>query len=180
MVFVFLAEGFEEVEALTPVDYLRRCGLTVKTIGLPGKTVRGARGITVVADGTMDDVTGERIELLVLPGGMPGAKNLEQSAPLQALLADSFQRDVPIGAICAAPSILGRMGLLAGRRVTCFPGFEEACRGAECTGAAVEIDGRLVTGRGPGAANEFAFALAEMLCGRERADELRASVQFRN
>lgn len=179
MVYVFLADGFEEIEALTPVDYLRRCEIEVQTIGVRGKMVRGAHGITVIADGTMYDVDVEKIEMIVLPGGMPGTLNLERSHLLQNVIDYCAEQKIPIGAICAAPSILGHKGLLDGKRATCYIGFEKELGNAEYTGAAVETDGCFITACGAGAANEFAFALAEYLLGKERAQKLAASVRWR-
>lgn len=178
MILVFLADGFEEIEALTPVDYLRRCELEVKTVGVRGKMVRGAHGITVLADLTMYDVDVDQVEMIVLPGGMPGTLNLEKSTLLKNLIAYCAEQEIPIGAICAAPTILGHMGLLQGRRATCFPGCEAELEGTTVTGAPVETDGIFITARGAGVANEFAFALAERMCGRERSDKLAESVRF--
>lgn len=178
MVYVFLADGFEEVEALTAVDYLRRCEIDVQAIGVRGKMVRGSHGITVIADGTMYDVDVEQIEMIVLPGGMPGTVNLEKSHLLQNVIDYCVEKQIPIGAICAAPTILGHKGLLDSRRATCFPGMEQELGKAVFTGNAAETDGIFITGRGAGAANEFAFALVEYLLGKERADTLAASVRW--
>ena len=122
MIYLFLADGFEEVEALTPVDYLRRCELEVKTVGVHGKMVRGSHGITVIADCTMYDVELDQAQMIILPGGMPGTLNLEKSRMLQGLIDLCTERNIPIAAICAAPSILGHKGLLEGKKATCFPG----------------------------------------------------------
>lgn len=176
MILVFLADGFEEVEALTPVDYLRRCELTVKTVGVRGKMVRGSHGITVIADLTMYDIIMEDIEMIVLPGGMPGTVNLEKSMLLQKIIDYCAQKQIPIGAICAAPSILGHKGLLKGRRATCFAGYDQELEGAEYTGSSVETDGNIITSRGPGTANQFAFALAEKMLGKEGASRLPQAV----
>lgn len=178
MVYVFLADGFEEVEALTPVDYLRRASAEVQTIGVRGKMVRGARGITVIADGTMYDVDVDKIEMIVLPGGLPGTTNLEKSALLQKLIAYCVEKELPIGAICAAPSILGHLGLLKGRRVTSYPSVKDELEGAEYTGAPTETDGPFITGLGAGAANQFAFALVRYLLGEEKAAEVAAAVKW--
>lgn len=178
MVLVFLADGFEEIEALTPVDYLKRCEVEVKTVGVRGKMVRGSHGITVVTDWTMYDIDVDQVEMIVLPGGMPGTLNLEKCALLRKLILHCAEHEIPIGAICAAPTILGHLGLLKGRNATCFPGFEPELEGARVTGSQTETDGNYITGRGAGAANEFAFALVEKLLGRARADHLRDSVCF--
>ena len=178
MIYVFLADGFEEVEALTPVDYLRRCELKVQTVGIRGKMVQGSHGITVLADATMYDVDLDQCEMIVLPGGLPGTLNLEKSHHLAKVIDYCVEHEIPIGAICAAPSILGHKGLLKGRKATCASGWEQELEGAEYTGSPVESDGIYITSRGAGAANQFAFALAERMAGKERADKLAASVRW--
>lgn len=177
MVYLFLANGFEEVEALTPLDYLRRCEVAVKTVAVgDNRLVTGSHGIPVMADLLLDEVDPTQMEMLILPGGMPGTLNLEASQPLQELLDDCAAQGKYIAAICAAPSILGHKGLLRGRRATCYTGFEDQLEGASFTGAAVERDGNIITARGAGVANQFAFCLAETLCGPERAQALKASI----
>jgi len=178
MVYVFLADGFEEVEALTPVDYLRRCGVTVRTVGVQGKTVQGSHGIPVLADATMHEVDMAVCQMIVLPGGVPGTPNLAASQLLADIIQECVERELPIGAICAAPSILGDRGLLAGRRATCANGWEEHLAGAVYTGAPVEEDGIYITSRGAGTANQFAFALARRLCGEDAEKTLRTKVRF--
>lgn len=178
MIYVFLDDGFEEVEALTPVDYLRRCELKVQTVGIRGKMVQGSHGITVLADATMYDVDLDQCEMIVLPGGLPGTLNLEKSHHLAKVIDYCVEHEIPIGAICAAPSILGHKGLLKGRKATCASGWEQELEGAEYTGSPVEADGIYITSRGAGAANQFAFALAERMAGKERADKLAASVRW--
>lgn len=178
MVYVFLANGFEEVEALTPVDYLRRCELDVKTVGIQGKMVRGSHGITLIADMTFYDVNLEEAQMIVLPGGLPGTTNLEGSRRLHEVIDYCVEKEIPVGAICAAPSILGHKGLLKGRTATCASGFEQELEGANVTGAPVEVDGNFITARGAGVANEFAFALVERLCGKERTEKLKGAVRW--
>lgn len=176
MIYVFLADGFEEVEALTPVDYLRRCELEVKTVGVTGRSVRGSHGITVLADILPEDIDPTAAEMIVLPGGMPGTLNLERAPIVQEMIDYCVNRQIPIGAICAAPSILGHKGLLEGKRATCYTGFEEQLTGAEVTGEPVEADGIFITARGAGVADRFAFKLVETLLSKERADLVRDSV----
>lgn len=179
MVAVLLAEGFETIEALTPVDYLRRAGAQVRTISITAeRTVLSSHHIPVVADGTLDDLAGEDIELLFLPGGLRGTQNLEASPAVQRLIDDCVAKGAFVAAICAAPSILGHKGLLSGKRATCYTGFEEALVGTVSTGAPVEADGQFITGRGAGVANQFAFALIQALFGAERAAEIRAQVLY--
>lgn len=176
MIYVFLADGFEEVEALTPVDYLRRCELPVQTVGVTGQTVRGAHGISVLADILPEEIDPAQTEMIVLPGGMPGTLNLERAEVVSDMIDYCVSRSIPIGAICAAPSILGHKGLLEGKRAACYTGFEEQLFGAEVTGAPVESDGLFITARGAGVADRFAFALIERLLSKERAELVRDAV----
>lgn len=176
MIYVFLADGFEEVEALTPVDYLRRCELSVQTVGVSGKLVRGSHGIVVQADILPDEIDPEKTQMIVLPGGMPGTLNLEQSEVVSDMIDYCVKKEIPIGAICAAPSILGHKGLLSGKRATCYTGFEEQLSGAQATGEPVETDGIFITARGAGVADRFAFALIERLISKERAALVRDAV----
>lgn len=177
MVYVFLADGFEEIEALTPVDYLRRCGLEVKTVSvMESRLVTGSHGIPVTADLTIEQVDRQGLQAVILPGGMPGTLNLEACGALQELIDYCAQQGILLGAICAAPSILGHKGFLKGKRATCYLGFEKELAGADYTGAPVERDGAVITARGAGVAGQFAFALAEALAGKEAADQLRAGI----
>lgn len=179
MIYVFLAEGFEEVEALTPVDVLRRAGRTVQTVGVTGSTVKGAHGIPVLADiEAKDIVLDEALEMIVLPGGMPGTLNLEKSDAVQKAIAYCAQNDRYIAAICAAPSILGHLGLLNGKHAVCYPGFEDALTGAEVLTRPTVTDGRFITGRGPGAAMDFALALTAAFNGAEYARGIGAQMVY--
>ncbi len=178
MICVFLAEGFEEIEALTPVDFLRRCELPVKMVGVGAPVATGSHGIPVVCDLTAADLALDEVEAVILPGGMPGTLNLKKSDVVQAAIRKCAAEGKVVAAICAAPSILGHMGLLAGRKATCFPGFEEQLVGAEVTGKPVEQDGVFITSKGAGTASQFAFALAERFCSPERAKALWESVQW--
>ena len=178
MVYLFLADGFEEIEALTPVDVLRRAGADVKTVSVSDSlTVHGAHGIDVTADIGISSVKADDASMYILPGGMPGTNNLYACGRLKELLLEGAEKGIYLAAICAAPSVLGRLGLLKGRKVTCYPGFEKYLDGAECTGAPVESDGRIITARGMGVALDFALALCAALKGEKAAGEIRASVQ---
>lgn len=177
MIYVFIAHGFEEIEAFAVVDILRRAELSVKTVGVGAKTITGAHGITVHCDMIDHMATSKGLEMVVLPGGMPGTLNLEKSDTVKAFIEHAVKNDLWLGAICAAPSILGHMGLLKGKSFTCFPGYEgeaqEASHKAEC----VVKDGKLVTGKGPGAAVDFSLALVECLCGADKSAAVRAALQ---
>ncbi|MGL4851207.1 MAG: DJ-1 family glyoxalase III [Phocaeicola sp.] len=178
-VYLFLAEGFEEIEAISPIDIMRRAGLKVKTVSiLPTKEVCGANGITITADCLFDEVTADGADMLVLPGGMPGATNLDAHAGLSALILNYAEAGKPLAAICAAPLVLGKRGLLAGKKATCYPGFENFLEGANYTAALVEKDGLFITGKGPGAAFAFAFAIVEELCGLEMVNQLKAGMMM--
>ena len=177
MVYVFLAEGFEEVEALTPVDVLRRCGVDVKTVGIGGKTITGSHKIPVTADLTENELTFDGLEAVILPGGMPGTLNLEKNQTVQQYLSYANSKELFICAICAAPSILGHNGMLTGLKATCFPGFEKDLLGAEVKSDLAVADGIFITGKGEGAAMEFALLIAENLCGKEVSEKTRKSLQ---
>lgn len=181
MVYLFLADGFEEIEALTPVDLLRRAGVAVTTVGVTGKTVTGSHGITVAADVSAEEAmaaldNGEAIEMIVLPGGMPGAATLDASEVVDTFIDAAEKANAYIAAICAAPMILGKRGLLNGKKATCFPGFEEHLHGAEYVSTHTVTDGRYITGQAMGAATEFALSLVKALKGEGAAEELRAAV----
>ena len=163
MVIVLLAEGFEELEALSPVDILRREGIDVKTVGIAGLDVKGAHGITVRADMTADEVDVAKVSAVVFPGGMPGSLNLDASPYADKFIAAATANGGHIAAICAAPLVLGRRGLLRGKNATCFPGFEGELAGANATGEAVVTDGNITTARDFRAAVAFGDELARIL-----------------
>lgn len=178
MVYVFLADGFEEIEAVTPIDILRRAGLEVVTLGVGGQVVRGSHGITVMADmDAAEAVPDERMEAVVLPGGMPGTLHLEKSEVVHSFLDYASAHGKVVAAICAAPSILGHKNLLNGKRAVCFPGYEKELFGAKLQNTAAEIDENTVTGCGAGAAQAFGFALVERLCDRQTRQKLEQAMQ---
>lgn len=178
MVAVFLADGFEEIEAVAPTDILRRAGVEVRIVGVGGRVVTGSHGIPLTADLTADALDPEKPEMIVLPGGMPGARNLERSDAVQRCIDAAARRGAWIAAICAAPFILGHRGLLRGRRAVCYPGYEPELAGAEIGGGPVCCDGRFITGNGPGAAFAFGLLLAGKLAGGEKAEEIRRGMQI--
>lgn len=177
---VFLGEGFEEIEALTVVDICRRCGLAVDMVSImEEQSVKGSHGIIVRADKGFSQADVPGYDMLVLPGGMPGTRNLEAHEGLMAQV-DSFYRDGKyIAAICAAPSILGHRGILKGRNACCFPGFESHLEGAHVTAGPVEISDHVVTSRGMGTAIDFALAIAGIFCGRDKAEEMAGTIVYR-
>ncbi len=176
MIYTLLAEGFEEIEALTPVDILRRAGLEVKTVGITEKTVTGSHGIPVTADIAPAEMT-DPIDLLILPGGMPGTTHLDEWEGMDALLARAHEQSARIGAICAAPMILGKRGYLRGRYAVCFPGFEKYLDGAKSSEGRVITDGAYTTAVGMGAAHEFAAELVSCLLGIDAAADIYTRTQ---
>lgn len=176
MIYVFLAEGFEEIEALAPLDLMRRAGLSVTTVGVGGRSITGAHGITVTADIADTDYADDTPEMIVLPGGMPGTLNLAASPVVTDAIHVATATDAPIAAICAAPSILGDMGLLRDKEATCYPGFEDRLAGATLSERRVVRDGKIITAAGMGVAVEFGLALVELFCGEQKAKELRHAV----
>ena len=180
-IFVFLADGFEEIEAITPIDVLRRAGLSVQTVSvMEEQIVVGAHGIPVVADKMFADIHLEDAEMLLLPGGLPGATNLDAHQGLSDMIMAFASEGKALAAICAAPLVFGNRGLLQGKKATCYPGFESYLTGAEYTAALVEIDGNFITAKGPGAAMDFAFAIVEKYCGIEKVNELKSGMMIKS
>ena len=179
--FIFLAEGFEEIEALTAIDVMRRGGINVKTVSITSALqVKGAHGVTVNADLLYDNTLFTDAKWLVLPGGMPGATNLYEFAPLKGLLRRQAESaEGRIAAICAAPAVvLGQLGLLKGHKATCYPGFEEMLAGAELQDAPVVVDGKFVLGNGPANALVWALNIVKQVQGLAKAEEVAAGMLF--
>lgn len=180
MVYLFLAEGFEEIEALTVVDVLRRAKVELCTVGIGSKNVSGSHSITVVCDKTDEEVgVFDDVEAVVLPGGMPGTLNLEQSNTVQSFIDFAVENNILIAAICAAPTILGHKGLLNGKKATCFPGYENDLIGATVTGGYVEKDGNIITAKGMGVSLDFALCVTQELTDKKTADRIKKSLQTR-
>ena len=176
MVYMFLANGFEEIEALCPLDLLRRARVEVTTVGIGGDMIRGAHGITVQADIPEGLYADAAPEMVILPGGMPGSKNLDESRTVDTALKVAARRGAYIAAICAAPMVLGHRGLLQGKEAICYPGFEKELTGAEISDKRVVRDGNIITAAGMGVALEFGLKLVEVLKGKNVADDLRSAV----
>ena len=177
MIYIFLADGFEEIEALCPLDILRRAGFDVKTVGVGGKyDIVGAHGISVRADIKDTEFCDNEPTLIMLPGGMPGTKNLDESKAVHYAIKDALSCGAYIAAICAAPSILGKMGLLNGKEAICFPGFEQYLTGAKLSDKKVVRDGKFITAAGMGVALEFGLCIVEALSGKEKADAIAAQI----
>lgn len=176
MVYLFLANGFEEIEALTPLDVLRRAGVPVTTVGVGGDSILGAHGIRVQADIPDTMYRDAAPDMIILPGGMPGSKNLDESRVVDTALRAAQRKGAYLCAICAAPMVLGKRGYLEGKRAVCYPGFEEYLTGATVTDARVECDGKVITAKGMGAALEFGLALVKELCGEDTAKQIGEAV----
>ncbi|MBE7042498.1 MAG: DJ-1/PfpI family protein, partial [Ruminococcaceae bacterium] len=169
-----LAEGFEEIEALTVVDYVRRAGIELKTVGVTGKIVTGSHGIPVTADLLPEETTVPN--MVVLPGGLPGTNYLNESEYVRSILTKCLEHGGMAAAICAAPSVLGGMGLLKGKTAICYPGFEEKLLGATISETPVVRDGAIITAKSAGVANQFAYAIISALTNQEKAEEIRNQV----
>lgn len=180
-VCVFLADGFEEIEGLTVVDILRRAGVETQMVSISeSRTVTGSHKIPVQADVCIGEAefSVSETELLVLPGGMPGTKHLGACEALTGLLVRFAQEGKKVAAICAAPSVLGDLGLLKGKKAACYPGFEDRLAGAEVVYEKVVVDGNVTTSRGMGTAIPFALALTEQLVSKEKADEIKKGIIY--
>jgi 4-methyl-5(b-hydroxyethyl)-thiazole monophosphate biosynthesis len=178
-VLVPLAPGCEELEAVTIIDLLRRAGIEVVSAGLAAGPVKASRGTVLLPDATLDDALKQDYDMVVLPGGMPGAKNLNEDPRVKALLHKMADSGKFTGAICAAPFVLAEAGLLAGKRATSYPGFVDKMNLPDVTSVhdPVVQDGKVITSRGPGTAMDFALALIEILSGRTKRDEVEAALQ---
>jgi len=177
MIYMFLADGFEEVEALCPLDILRRAGLEVTTVGIGKDTITGSHGITVQAD--IPDVLYRDAspDMIILPGGMPGSTNLDESKTVDAALRAGARKGAFLCAICAAPLVLGKRGYLEGKRAICYPGFEEYLKGATVNdGDTVVRDGNIITAKGMGVALDFGLELVRALKDDGTAEKIKASV----
>ena len=174
---VQLAEGFEEIEAVTIIDVLRRASFDVTVVSITKKLeVTGSHSIIIFADQLFKNVDYSLIDMIILPGGMPGATNLNNHAGLQEQILNFNKNNKPLGAICAAPIVFGNLGILKNKNATCYPGFENKLEGATITGNNIELAGNIVTGKGAGVAMEFALKIVEMFKGKEFADELGAKM----
>ena len=179
MVYILLAPGFEEAEALVPVDMLRRANIETATVSITGEPVPGSHGVTVLADVTLDDVDLSRADMVVLPGGGPGYKNLGKEPRVEELVRKAAERGLWLAAICAAPTLLGRWGLLEGKDAVCYPGMEEGLTGAQPQmDQGFVADGKIITGRAAGSAFDFGLALVEALAGAAEADKVRHGIYY--
>lgn len=179
MVYLFLAEGFEEIEALAVVDLLRRAGIETATVSVSGQAVvEGAHKIQVVSDKLLRDVDLSTAEMLVLPGGMPGTLNLENTERLRDFILEADRREIFLAAICAAPSILGHMGLLDGKQAVCYPGYETELTGAVVLNKPTIRDNRIITGKAAGCVFEFAYEIIKALADEQTADTVINQIYY--
>lgn len=179
MIYFFLANGFEEIEGLAPVDVLRRSGISVQTVGVGEKTVTGSHGIPVVCDILDSEISlDDSLQGIFLPGGMPGTLNLEKSENVNRAIDYCIENNLLVSAICAAPSILGHKGLLKNKKAICFPGFEAELEGAALSDDFVCEDGNILTAKGMGSAVEFGLRIAEYLTDKSKADKIRSTLQI--
>jgi len=180
-VYVFLADGFEDVEALIPVDVLRRGGVEVVTVSVMDDNllVTSAHGVQIVADALVGDCRFDDADLLLLPGGMPGASNLYKCSRVREAVTAQVEGGRKVAAICAAPAVvLGQMGVLRGHKATCYPGFEQLLQGAEYTGELCTHDGNIVTAEGPAAAFPFAYKLLALLTDEATANGVAVGMRY--
>lgn len=176
MVALLLASGFEEIEALTPLDALRRVGLTVDSIGITGKRVTGGHGITVIADKLIDEVDASDYDTVILPGGLLGTENIDKCPFTDEIIGSVLERGGRVAAICAAPTVLGKRGLLKGKRAVCYPGMEDELVGAFTSTEGVVTDGQITTARGMGVALPFSLELVRLLVSDDAARALSESI----
>ena len=178
-VCVFLADGFEKIEGLTTVDVLRRAGISVETVSIMGKKkVIGSHKIIVKADKKFEKADFSDTKMMVLPGGLTGTRNLGEHKGLAEVIEKFDKEGKYLAAICAAPTIFGKMGILKGRKATCYPSMEDGLTGAKTVAKGAVIDGNVITGRGMGASLDFALALVAVLRSKERADEIASQIVY--
>lgn len=171
-ILIPIADGFEEIEAVTIIDVLRRADLEVTVAGIQTGQIRGAHNISIRTDTTLDEVKDKEFDMIVLPGGMPGVDNLRKNPSVIALVKKMNEKKKPIGAICAAPLVLRDAGLTSGLKMTCYPGFDQDIPGGKFEKNRVVVDGHIMTSQGPGTAMEFALKIVETLVGKEKAESL--------
>jgi 4-methyl-5(b-hydroxyethyl)-thiazole monophosphate biosynthesis len=179
MVYLFLADGFEEIEALCTVDLLRRAKVEIKTVGVFDKIAKGSHNIPVVCDLEAKELDeNSDFDMIILPGGLPGATNLDENETVDKIIATAFEKGKFIAAICAAPFMLGKRGILKGKSATCYPGFEKYFIDAKYENKGVIRDGNIITARAMGSAIDFSLELIEALCGKGKKEEIKKSIIY--
>lgn len=177
MFYMFFADGFEEVEAIATLDVIRRAGIEIESVGIGSDKITGSHNITVLCDKTDSEISTDYISGIILPGGMPGTTNLLESAVVNKFIDYCSENNLLICAICAAPMILGRKGLLNGKKAICFPGFEDELVGAEISADFVCRDNNIITSKGMGSAINFGLEIVSAIKDRETANKLKATLQ---
>ncbi len=178
MFYIFFADGFEEVEAIATLDVIRRANIEIESVGVGSKNVTGSHGITVICDKTIEEITAsDALDGIILPGGMPGTTNLLENKTVNSFIDYCDSNNLFICAICAAPMILGKKGLLKGKKAVCFPGFEEELTDAVISDEYVCIDGKIITSKGMGSAVKFGLAIVGEFIGKDTADKLESTLQ---
>lgn len=179
MVVILLGNGFEEAEAIVPADLLRRAGIETSLVGIEGREVSSSHNITVMADCTLAQVDPQQVDMLFLPGGLGGVSAIQGSPAAMALIREVYEKGKYLTAICAAPTILGGLGMLKGRKAVCYPGMEDGLVGADVQyGAPFVVDGNIITGEAAGSALPFGLKLVELLKGREMAQQVATAVHY--
>lgn len=179
MVYLFLANGFEEIEALTQVDYLRRAGIDIVTLGIDGEHITGSKNITVKADMSIKDADMSNVQMLILPGGLGGVSGISNSEKAISMIKQAYENGIYIAAICAAPTILAELGMLSGKKCVCYPSMLEELEkhgGVICADKAVVTDGKIITAKAAGCSEEFSFELIKVLKNTETADAVKESI----
>jgi 4-methyl-5(b-hydroxyethyl)-thiazole monophosphate biosynthesis len=177
-IIVPLASGFEEIEAITVIDILRRANLPVTSAAVTENPVKGAHAIEIKADIELSAVDASGVEAVILPGGQPGSDNLKKSEPVISLITAVYEKGGYIAAICAAPIVLAKAGILAGKKVTCFPGFQDRLNGGIYSPAPLQIDGKIITAEGPGSAMDFALAIVSLFTSKEKSEQIKQAARI--
>lgn len=178
MLYMFFADGFEEVEAIAALDVIRRAGIEIESVGIGSKQITGAHNVTVICDKSEDEISvSDKLDGIILPGGMPGTKNLQSNSTVNDYIDFCSENNLYICAICAAPMILGMKNLLIGKEATCFPGFEKFLAGALLSDEYVCTDGKIITAKGMGSAVNFGLAIVTAIKGEKASAELKATLQ---
>ncbi len=179
MIYAFLAHGFEDIEALGVIDVCRRAGLPVKTVSImTTNVIESAHGVKIIADSMLAENDYSTADMLFLPGGMPGAQNLNDCTELCSIIKSHYETGKPLAAICAAPMVYGNLGLLKGKKATCYPGFERFLTEANYTAALTQQDGQIFTGKGPAAALQLGYDIVRYFCGDNTANSIRAGMMY--
>lgn len=180
MVYILLGNGFEEIEAVSPCDILRRGGVEVRFAGIDGRLITGGNGITVQADCTVEEMDLEAMEMIVLPGGLGGVRSIQSSEAAMHAVRYAWEKGKYVTAICAAPTVLAGLGITDGKHATCYPGMEDQMGAAMMEDANAVADGRILTGRAPGAALDFGYLLLETLKGAKVAAKVRGGMVYKH